>query len=383
MTARLKVALLGVVLAALAALLYQNLEWVEETGKSAISAEARRHSMLAAYRLIEQQQRQPRWIDSADFYRAPRLLAKPAEAPGTIIMQHIETALPSARWRAISRWIAAGGHLIAGVDRRQQLHGSAAAQAVADYGFTVRGSAADGVAVSQRSSVQFKLPNVEYPLRARLDNSSHLHSDIEALLRIDDRVGSVLLQLPVGAGKVTLLTDSRLWNNRRIGLLDHASLLIALLGDDPHHTVAISESAQQPTGLFTLIWQRARLAVLLGAMLIAAFLWRAAGRFGPLAAPPRSQSRDMREHFYASSRFHWRYGDRATVNAAARQAQLRSLNGHQLDANIDRATLTQLTRTTGLPTAELRAALLSTPTTARPFIRATRTLQLIDQRRRR
>jgi hypothetical protein len=110
----------------------------------------------------------------------------------------------------------------------------------------------------------------------------------------------------LGDGRITVLTDGRIFRNRWIAEKDHAALLAALIdASDYEGRVGFMRGA----GLSLWALLREHLApVLLGiAVWVLLWLWKNFGRFGPLeAAAPPSVSRGYEHHLETLGHFQWK-----------------------------------------------------------------------------
>ena len=127
-----------------------------------------------------------------------------------------------------------------------------------------------------------------------------------------------------GRGRITVLTDGRLFRNRWIGDKQHAALLSALIGATRREAAV---GFMRGSGLSLWAMARQQLApVLLGLGLwVALWLWKSLTRFGPLeAAESPPESRGYAHHLAALGEFQWRL-DRATSLLAILRRQITEL----------------------------------------------------------
>ena len=83
--------------------------------------------------------------------------------------------------------------------------------------------------------------------------------------------------------------------------------------------------------LWGFLKEHAAAVLVAGAVLLAAWLWRIAPRFGPIAPDPEPARRRLLDHLRASGRFQWSAGGAATLAEAAREAALRRVARAQPD----------------------------------------------------
>jgi hypothetical protein len=137
--------------------------------------------------------------------------------------------------------------------------------------------------------------------------------------------GMHLLVLEHGRGLLSALTDDWLLRNDHLGELDHAELLTRLadLGGRPG-PVWIVTSTRWP-GLWSQAVRYATPVLASLAALLAAWLWRASRRFGPLRPLPPPQRRRWFEHLEAAGHYHWREGHGRALVESTRECVLREL----------------------------------------------------------
>ena len=120
----------------------------------------------------------------------------------------------------------------------------------------------------------------------------------------------VFASMAEGAGRITVLTDGRLFRNRWIGENDHAALLDALIDSSGPGRVGIMRDSG--LSLWALLGHHLWPILLgLGAMVLL-WLWKCLPRFGPLEAEAAPQElRGYEHHLEALGDFQWRL-DRAS-----------------------------------------------------------------------
>jgi hypothetical protein len=110
---------------------------------------------------------------------------------------------------------------------------------------------------------------------------------------------SHLMQLNLGQGRVTVVTDSDLWKTPGIGQHDNAWLLW-YLNQGTDVTLLFNSDVDD---LFTLLMRYFPQALVALAALIALALWQAGMRQGPIQAPAPRARRQLQEHLQASADF--------------------------------------------------------------------------------
>ena len=188
----------------------------------------------------------------------------------------------------------------------------------------------------------------------------------------------VFASAEVGDGRMTVLTDGRLFRNRWIGENDHAALLDALIESTEYEgTVGFMRgSALSLWGLLRdHLWP---VLIGLGAWLLL-WLWKSLTRFGPVeSAAVTSELRGYEHHLEALGDFQWRLDHAASLVAPLRE-QIMEL-GQRTRAGVGRGDedfFQFLADRAGLPRDRVARALAET-TPAEPAI-LTRTTADLQQ----
>ncbi|WP_397454908.1 DUF4350 domain-containing protein [Pseudomonas lurida] len=131
---------------------------------------------------------------------------------------------------------------------------------------------------------------------------------------------SHLMQLDLGEGSVTVITDSDLWKTPNIGKHDNAWLLWYL---NQGTTVTLLFNSDFDD-LFTLLIRYFPQALVALIALVALTLWRAAMRQGPIRPPASTARRQLQEHLKASADFLLRRSGQGTLLHALQRDILRA-----------------------------------------------------------
>lgn len=295
--------------------LVEQLPWRYEQIDNGFDEEARRNPFLAAELFLRQQ-----GVAVSSARGLSRLDELPPPAGATLLIHSSEGILNEAQTERLWQWIEAGGHLIMNVEHSATApEGEGRSPLLQRLGVTAH--PADGEEEGRFVEMPMLFPQrqqecpaeepllaVEFeseaePLRLALRSATVLEAggDFEAISAADES-GARLMRLFVDGGQVTLLTGMGFWSNSRIACHDHAYFLWKMVEDGE---VLILSHAQVPS-LFTLLWQKAALAVTLALALLLAWLWRRGRRFGPLLPAAEGGRRSLIEHLHASAMFAWR-----------------------------------------------------------------------------
>ena len=131
---------------------------------------------------------------------------------------------------------------------------------------------------------------------------------------------SHLMQLDLGEGSVTVITDSDLWKTPNIGKHDNAWLLW-YLNQGTAVTLLFNSDFDD---LFTLLMRYFPQALIALISLIALALWRAGMRQGPTRSPTSNARRQLQEHLKASADFLLRRSGQGTLLQALQRDILRA-----------------------------------------------------------
>ncbi|CRM76052.1 hypothetical protein [Pseudomonas sp. 31 R 17] len=131
---------------------------------------------------------------------------------------------------------------------------------------------------------------------------------------------SHLMQLDLGSGRVTVLTDSDLWKTPSIGKHDNAWLLW-YLNQGTDVTLLFNGGADNLLTLLVRYFPQALVALV---ALLALALWHAGMRQGPIQAPAPKARRQLQEHLRASADFLLRRSGQGALLQALQQDLLRA-----------------------------------------------------------
>lgn len=131
---------------------------------------------------------------------------------------------------------------------------------------------------------------------------------------------SHLMQLNIGEGRVTIITDSDLWKTTGIGKHDNAWLLW-YLGQGTAVTLLFNSDMDDLLTLLIRYFPQALVALI---ALIGLALWHAGMRLGPIHAPAPKARRQLQEHLRASANFLLRRSGQGTLLRALQRDILRA-----------------------------------------------------------
>lgn len=309
-----------------------NTEWVEVQVPVAPRGEAARDPHYAVKQLVRR---------LGGEVRAPLNLERLPPPGATLVLSSWHWNIFPERELALRRWVEAGGHLVVQDWTRDKSLEWVPIETVSAVGSprASNGSlpprAASAPAAPPRRA-PFGLP-AEPPCHEAREASDAfgaygeprsyrlcvwdawvLRSRVPVSWSLLGPRGAELLRVAVGQGSVTAI-NTRLTDNRRIVEADHALAFVAALRLRAGDTVWFVDSETR-TPLLAAIWQSGAPAVLLGALALAAALWRGGVRFGPRAPSAAPARRSVAEQIRGTAAFVF-----SRNGAALHRAQLRAL----------------------------------------------------------
>jgi hypothetical protein len=310
----------AVIVAALAALglvwFLNNFDYVTERTFVGPQGEARRNRFLAAERLLARMGAKVRHVKTI-----PELRELPPN--GTLLLPDRREALtPDARARLLT-WIENGGHLVVEDESHRLPDPILDALEVKRAEVKRTDASRPGAkATPQRPLVQARLPHAPNTMRVDMHSQQTLDAPF-ATVRVESRNATHLVHFPRGRGQVTVLNDLEFLGNRSIGRNDHAEFLWQIVRFRPDTAAVFVFDDPQKLSLWNWLTANGWAVLAGGSALLAAWLWRTASRFGPVAPDPEPGRRRLLDHLRASGRFQWTRGGGAALVEAAREAALR------------------------------------------------------------
>jgi hypothetical protein len=153
------------------------------------------------------------------------------------------------------------------------------------------------------------------------DTTFKVDANSEFAVHVRGGEGSVFGSEAVGEGRLTVVTDARIFRNRWIGEHEHAALLAALI-ESTDYQGAVGFMRGSGLSLWALLRQHLWRVLLGLGLWIVLWLWKNLARFGPIEAasvPP--VLRGYEHHLEALGDFQWRL-DRASSLLAPLREQI-------------------------------------------------------------
>lgn len=289
----------------LAIYLLGRLQPYEETVEHGPAPEVDANPYLAAEHFLRQQGIA---VQRADNLEA--LSTLPSQGQTLMLLADRGNMTPRQAERVL-QWTANGGHLLLIAERLWDADEGKSGdllldlldieQYVSDDLDEAEGESADAQSEDAYPDLtKLYLQNEDAPAYITFDTAFHLYDAQNRAHAWANSAGAThLLQLYHGDGLITVMSDPWIWQNQAIGEYDNAWLLWYLSQDS---TVTLLYRADHDD-LFTLLLRHFPLALVALALLIAAALWHAGMRHGPLLAPTSRARRQLAEHLRASADF--------------------------------------------------------------------------------
>lgn len=335
---------------------YQHVERYEEPAAARYSRKALRDPFLAADYLLRELGTVP--------MRDPLLKQLDKLPPqGSVILTTPSNLITEKQAKALTRWLRKGGHLIAIAGSDSDVHADPLLGPYGirrDFKFVFGNDTDDDSKKSEKLSDQLREINRQIQSGKKIEDiAEDERADVTSVLLEDngaplsiafdrnhslkhaafgncgcdeksakpfywaDQHGRVhFAQFDVGDGLLTVVSDLDFLTSSQIGKHDHALALQQFT--DTKHGVSLIADVDMPP-LTQLLWQWARELIVAIAVLIAAWVWAHARRFGPVRDPQSQIRRSLAEHIRASATWLWRHHHAdALLDAARRQVLQRA-----------------------------------------------------------
>jgi len=376
-----------------------NFEAREREVRSEVSKEARRNPLLAAERFLTHIGRRAESVSGRD-----RLLQLPP--PGDALLVRLFSAhLPMEREDALEEWLRQGGHLIVAVQREWDEESESGGNRFLDrFGVRMEIGGCDcpdeegddeaddpeeqeelestelgellGFEVEGDEPLPVTVPGRDQPLQISFKRGRKLLEVEGADWVAAHEEHAHLQQFPVGAGRLTVLSDNDFLKNTRIGEHDHA-LLLADLTQGANKTWLLY-SSEMPS-LLVLLWRNQPflvVSVLAGIVLWLAYLTAHSGPRRSLAGGTR---RSLLEHLEAAAAYAWRMDRARGLLKGFRDAGGQSWErSHHLFGRLDRKERCRwIAEHSGLSEREVESALYEEVDSEQDFVRVSAAQQRV------
>ncbi|WP_339470106.1 DUF4350 domain-containing protein [Pseudomonas sp. EL_65y_Pfl1_R83] len=289
------------------------------------SPEALANPYLAAEHFLSQQGLS---VDHAN--SAERLTTLPAKGHSLLLLGERSNMSPRQVEQLLA-WVKSGGHLLLVAEALWDEETGKSGDLLLDR-LDIHQTLSDEpeeLAPTEKTPLKKKAPdltklyvdNETAPAYVSFDTDFNL-TDPKHLAQFsaNSATSSHLMQLDLGRGRVTVITDSDLWKTPSIGRHDNAWLLWYLTQGTAVTLLFNSDFDD----LFTLLLRYFPQALVAVIALVALALWRAGMRQGPIQPAPPNARRQWQEHLKASADFLLRRSGQGTLLRALQRDVLRA-----------------------------------------------------------
>jgi len=234
----------------------------------------------------------------------------------TLLVPSSRKAFDSLRSVAMLEWVKQGGHLIITGQSEAENKSTHADYILDTLGLIIQYSSLDEASTQEEGPVNVAIPDEDYFWQIDFDDylnietTSTFNAETIWVIEDDDRVHG--LQVKLGKGRVSVLSDMKFFKNTDIDGYDHAAFLYSLANDQLANgdaNIFYYSVYEQQISLLNWLWKNAQtlmLSLILSGIII---LWMLVPRFGPLINVQPSIRRQFLDHLGASGNYHWRQGN--------------------------------------------------------------------------
>jgi len=234
----------------------------------------------------------------------------------TLLVPSVRLAFDSRRSTDMLEWVNHGGHLIITGQPDAESSTNQRDHILDSLGLYIeRQSLGDDASVIEEEPVNIGIYDEDHFWQVDFDDyliiSKMAKFKSEIIWSIDDNERVHAIQLRFGLGRITLLSDIRIFRNEYIKSYDHAAFLLSLANDQ----LEISANGtfyyslfEDQISLYQWLWENAKPFMISFVVFIIIVLWMLIPRFGPLINVQRPIRRQFLDHLSASGNYHWRQG---------------------------------------------------------------------------
>lgn len=352
--------LLAAVVAGLSWLAYNRLDYrIEEVDKG-YSGEALRNPLLAAEYFLRRMGQDAEEIKL--FSHKPKTL----NDADSLLIPSDRIAFDRRRSEDLMQWVKSGGHLIV-TGRAYKVSDKVSRDHLLDsLGMHIAWKIVEGEDVDQDQPVNVAIEDEDYfwqidfldyqVIEVDSDFDQHVLWTIEE----NDRIHGV--QLQIDRGRITLLSDLRMFRNDYIDRYDHAEFLFSLSNDQlASSSAGVFYYSLYEDHMSLLEWLNDNAQPLLYStlLLIVFSLWMIIPRFGPLINVEQPVRRRFMDHLSASGNYHWRMGHYSSLLMSVRKQLTSNIRAQYPEwMNMSRVDqLAQLSNLSGLTSSSIENAL--------------------------
>jgi len=188
-------------------------------------------------------------------------------------------------------------------------------------------------------------------------NYTHLEEgwkDSDFSLGSSEQDGAYLLQYKYGSGKISVLAENSIFNNRALENTGHSYLLGWLVKDNPKVWLLYSNNV---VGIFTLVYQNLPRFLFSLAGFIIFFIWMYQYRIGALRGHEKEGRRNVLAHIDGMGRFNWGMDRASTLLARTREPAINYWTQRALDKTSGEIDIERVAKLSGMDKQEVTKAL--------------------------
>jgi len=233
----------------------------------------------------------------------------------TLLIPSVRLAFDSRRSTEMLEWVGKGGHLIITGQPDTEANTGQRDYILETFGLYIERKALSEDTELDKEPVSITIYDednfwqVDFDDYLIISQTAQFKSEIIWTVEDNERVHA--LQIVVGRGRMTLLSDVRIFRNEYIESYDHAAFLLSLANDQLGSSgegVFYYSLFEDRMSLYQWLWENAKLLMMSIVVFIVIVLWMLIPRFGPLINVHQPVRRQFLDHLKASGNYHWRQG---------------------------------------------------------------------------
>ncbi|VAW63316.1 hypothetical protein MNBD_GAMMA08-962 [hydrothermal vent metagenome] len=301
--------ILGLAFVMVAVWLYMNIESYTTTEDRGYQGEARINAFLAAEFFLRKMGQSTKKIKLFSEDQAQ------LKYNDTLFVPEIRVAFDRLRSKKIMQWVKQGGHLIVTGNARFKNEKNARDFILDEVGLYVERYVLSEDESLPDEPVDIAIEDEDYFWQANFYDywliSKTENFNAYILWTIEDEGRTHGMQIEVGKGRLTLLSDIDVFRNDNIARYDHAAFLFSLTNDQLKYDksgVFYYSLFEDQISIFHWLWKHAQPFMLSLMVLGIVILWMSVPRFGPLININQPIRRQFLNHLKASGNYYWRQG---------------------------------------------------------------------------
>jgi Domain of unknown function (DUF4350) len=403
----INILIVGIVLLALVFSVFwflQKFHLVDKTSRDDISIEARRNPFLAAEIFLHKA-----GVEVESVSGRSRLHDLPPVGD-ILFINNFGPNLNEERYKKLLKWIKAGGHLITTAHKPwdsdkeksgDQLLDELGVQLIDYYSdlddeedYDEDSISLDDFNITTTNIVEVPFDSGEIVKVNFNPNYTLIDSKEISSVQVSGEYGTHLLQIPLGKGIVTIMSDNQFLTNPNnfydydstfsyfstsIAKEDHAYYLWLLVGGNSKVWILYS---LQTSGLVSFLWQNAQQACISLIALLIIWLWWQRNRFGPYRSELNQARRNYLEHILMAANFSWKQdkGQQMFENTREQFIHWLALKHPQLTSLSAEEQCEKIAELCDLSASKIYQALFGQWNTEREFIQLTFILQSLRKK---